>query len=134
MKKSKQLITQHIVQRLGELNELSESVARLLQIDRNSHSLWISIKKNKLLIMTNDNNFATQLHLQKKIIEQHLNQKLLIKLSNVTVKMIATNFVGREEEQQKCYRISKHAGNVLSHIAEGIEDDDISACLKRLGG
>jgi len=134
MKKSKQLISEHIVQHLGELNELSESVADLLQIDRNIHSLWVSIKKNKLLIMTDDSPFATQLRFQQMIIRQHINQKLLIKLSAVKIKVIATNaFLRREKRQQRCYRISTDAGNILSHIAEGIEDKEISACLKRLG-
>jgi hypothetical protein len=133
MKKSKQLISQHIVQHLSELNELSESVADLLQIDRSIHSLWISIKKNKLLIMTDDSLFATQLRFQQMIIRQHLNQKLLIKLSAVKIKVIAANALHHEERKRGCYHISTHAGNILSHIAEGIEDKEISACLKRLG-
>lgn len=133
MKKSKQLISQHIVQHLRELNELSESVADLLQIDRNIHSLWISIKKNRLLILTDDSAFATQLRFHQVIIRQHLNQKLLTKLSGVKIKVIAKKYLKHEERQQKCYRISTHTGNVLSYIAEDIEDDEISACLKRLG-
>ena len=133
MKKSKQLVTKHIAQHLGELNELSDSVASLLQIDRNMHTLWVSIKKNKLLLMTDDSSFATQLRFQQALIQQHINQKFLIKLKDVKIKVIAAKPQAFEQVKEKCFRISSQTASVLSYIAEDIDDDELRESLRRLG-
>lgn len=133
MKKSKQFTPKHIAEPLEKLNELSEGVAGLLQIDRNIHTLWISIRKNRLLIMTDDSSFATQLRFQQALIEQYINQKLLIKLKQVKIKVIAAPPQHYDAVRKKCYRISPYTATVLSSIAQGIDDDELRTCLKRLG-
>jgi hypothetical protein len=133
MKKSKQFIPQHIAEPLERLNELSEGVADLLQVDRDIHTLWISIRKNRLLIMTDDSSFATQLRFQQAHIEQYINQKMLMKLKQVKIKVIAAPPQYYDALRQKCFRISPYAANVLSSIAQGIEDEELRTCLKRLG-
>lgn len=127
-------MSKHIAQHLGELNELSNSVASLLQIDRNFHTLWVSIKKNKLLLMTDNSSFATQLRFQQALIQQHINQKLLIKLKGVTIKVIAAKPHAFEQTKEKCFRISSQTANVLSYIAADIEDDELRERLQKLGG
>jgi hypothetical protein len=104
-----------------------------LQIDRKLHTLWVSIKKNKLLIMTDDSSFATQLRFQQALIQQHINQKLLIKLKEVKIKVIAAKPQAHEVAKPKCFRISSQTANVLSYIAEDIDDNEIRESLQRLG-
>jgi hypothetical protein len=133
MKKSKQLIPRHIAEPLGKLNGLSDSVANLLQINWEAHTLWVSIKKNRLLIMTDDSSLATQLRFQQTLIEQHLNQKLLIKLKRVKIKVIAAKSQHYEATRQKCFRISPQAANILSSMAQGIDDEALRACLQKFG-
>ncbi len=132
MKKSKQLVTKQIAQHLGELNKLSDSVASLLQIDRNIHTLWVSMKRNKLLLMTDDSSFATQLRFQQALIQQHINQQLLTKVKEVKIKVIAAKPQAHEQVKEKCFRISSQTTNVLSYIAEDI-DEELRESLRRLG-
>ncbi|MCK5813584.1 MAG: DUF721 domain-containing protein [Cocleimonas sp.] len=134
MKEPRQFITKYIFQRLGELNELSDSVAGLLQIDRNIHTLWVSIEKNKLLLMTDDSIFASQLRFQQDIICQHLNQKLLIRLKSVKIKVMATSYQPTEVSNEKRFYISPQTAHTLFHIAEGIDDEALGETLKRLSG
>ncbi|HFC91686.1 MAG TPA: DUF721 domain-containing protein [Leucothrix mucor] len=133
MKKSKQLVTKQIELHLGELNKLSDSVASLLQIDRNIHTLWVSIKRNKLLLMTDDSSFATQLRFQQALIQQHINQKLLTKVKEVKIKVIAAKPQAYEQVKEKCFRISSQTAKVLSYIAEDIDDKELRESLRRLG-
>jgi hypothetical protein len=133
MKEPKQFITKYIFQRLDDLNDLSDSVASLLQIDRDIHTLWVSIEKNKLLLMTDDSVFATQLRFQQEIICQYLNRKFLIRLKSVKIKVMAVNNPPREKLKGQYFYISPQTANVLSQIAEEIDDDEIGDSLRRLG-
>lgn len=133
MKEPKEFITKYIFQRLGDLNDLSDSVARLLQIDRDIHTLWVSIEKNKLLLMTDDSVFATQLRFQQNIICQHLNKKFLIRLKSVKIKVMAVNNPPSEKPNEQHFYISPQTANVLSYIAESIDDEELAECLRRLG-
>lgn len=133
MKKPKQLVNKQLTQHLDELNVLSDSVASLLQIDRKIHTLWVSIKKNKLLLMTDDSSFATQLRFQQALIQQHINQKFLIKLKEVKIKVIAPKPQAHEQVKKKCFRISAQNARVLSSIAKDIDDDELRERLRRLG-
>ena len=133
MKEPKQLVSSYITKHLDVLNDLSDSVAHLLQVDRNIHTLWVSVKRNKLLIMTDDSSFANQLRFQQGIIQQHVNRTLLTTLKSVKIKLIAARPQVYEKKQQKCFRISASAARILSSMAEEVEDDDIVRLLKRLG-
>ncbi|RTZ66245.1 MAG: hypothetical protein DSZ29_03160 [Aquificaceae bacterium] len=133
MKRPKQLVTQRISKRLQEINALSDKVASVIQINRNHHTLWASIEKNQLIIMTDDSVFATQLRFQQDIIRQHINQQLLITLKSIKIKLIAPQAHRQEDTATKCFRISKKVADVLSYIAEDIEDDKLKESLKKLG-
>lgn len=135
MKEPKQFITAYIFQRLGDLNDLSDSVASLLQVDRDIDTLWVSIEKNKLLLMTDDSVFASQLRFQQDLICQYLNQKLLIRLKNVKIKiMVANNRIKEKPKpKERHFYISPQTANILSYIAESIDDDELGESLRRLG-
>jgi hypothetical protein len=133
MKEPKQLVNPYITKHLDVLNDLSDSVAHLLQVDRNIHTLWISVKRNKLLIMTDNSSFANQLRFQQAIIQQHVNRTLLTKLKSVKIKLMPAPPQPYENTQQKCYRISSSASKILSSMAEGIEDDEIVRLLRNIG-
>lgn len=133
MKRPKQIATKHIDQHLREINSLSDTVARLLHINRDVHTLWVSVSKNKLTLMTDDSTFATQLHYQQNIICQHINQQLLTTLKGVKIKLIPPTKEVREASRERCYQISSQTANVLSQIADTIEDEGIRETLKRLG-
>ena len=134
MKRSNQLVNKQLVQHLDKLNELSDSVASLLQIDREIHTLWVSVKKNRLLLMTDDSSFATQLRFQQALIQQYINQKFLIKLKGVKIKVIAATPQAYEQVKEKCFRMSLQNASVLSYMAEDIDDDEVRESLRRLGG
>lgn len=133
MKQPKQLVTQRITQRLHEINSLSDMVASVIQINRNNHTLWASIEKNILTIMTDNSAFATQLRFQQNLIRQHINQQLLIKLKAIKIKLIAPRAQTQEDTGTRCFRISAQVSDVLAYIAEDIGDDKLKASLKKLG-
>jgi len=132
MKQSKQFAFKHLGLHLNELNDLADSVARLLHIDRSIHTLWVSIVKNKLLLMTDDSSFATQLRFQQDVIRLHLNQKLLIKLKSVKIKIITIKHHSKEEAKDKFFQITPQTASILSCIADDIEDVEIRESLKKL--
>ena len=133
MKQPKQLVTQRITQRLHEINSLSDMVASVIQINRNNHTLWASIEKNKLTIMTDDSAFATQLRFQQDLIRQHINQQLLIKLKAIKIKLIAPPAQAQKDTGTRCFRISAQVSDILAYIAEDINDNKLKTSLKKLG-
>lgn len=133
MKQPKQLVTQRITERLQEINGLSDMVASVIHINRNNHTLWASIEKNKLVIMTDDSAFATQLRFQQDVIRQYINQQLLIKLKSIKIKLIAPVPQPLSEAEEKCFRISSQTSDILSYIAEDVDDDELRASLQKLG-
>jgi len=133
MKQPKQLVTQRITQRLHEINSLSDMVASVIQINRNNHTLWASIEKNKLTIMTDDSAFATQLRFQQDLIRQHINQQLLIKLKAIKIKLIAPPAQAQKDTGTRCFRISTQVADILAYIAEDIDDNKLKTSLKKLG-
>ena len=132
MRKSKKIVIKHIAQHLEQLNFLSDSVARFLQIDRKIHTLWVSIEKNKLLLMTDDSAFATQLRFQQQMIRQHVNQLFLIKLKSIKIKIIIVKHQPKEVAKERPFQILPQTANILSSIADAIEDEEIRETLKRL--
>ncbi len=132
MKKSKKIVIKHIAQHLEQLNSLSDSVARFLQIDRKIHTLWVSIEKNKLLLMTDDSAFATQLRFQQQMIREHVNQLFLIKLKSIKIKIIVVKHQAKEVAKERPFQILPQTAHVLSSIADGIEDEEIRETLRRL--
>ncbi len=133
MKQPKQLITKRITERLQKINDLSDRVASVIQINRNKHTLWANIEKNKLTIMTDNSLFATQLRFQQDVIRQQINQQLLIKLKSIKIKLIAPPAQAKQEVGEKCFQISSQTTDILSHIAEGIDDEKLRGSLKKLG-
>ena len=132
MKASQKIVIKYIAQHLEQLNYLSDSVAELLQIDRKTHNLWVSIEKNKLLLMTDDSAFATYLRFQQQRIRQHVNQLFLIKLKSVRTKIIVIKHQAKEAEKTRPFQILPQTANVLSSIADSIEDEEIRETLRRL--
>jgi len=134
MKQARKFATKRITERLHEMNSLSDKVASVIHIDRNRHTLWASIEKNQLVIMTDDSAFATQLRFQQGVIRQHIDHQLLIKLKAIKIKLIAPQVqVHQEDTGEKCFRISSQTSNILSYIAESIDDEKLQASLKKLG-
>ncbi len=133
MKQPKQIVTQRISQRLHEINRLSDMVASVIHINRNHHTLWANIDKNQLIVMTDDSAFATQLRFQQDAIRLHINQQLLIKLKAIKIKLIAPQPQTQGNSGEKCFRISTQTADILSYIAEDIDDDKLKASLQKLG-
>ena len=133
MKQPKQLVTKRITEQLQKINGLSDRVASVIQINRNKHTLWANIEKNKLIIMTDNSSFATQLRFQQDVIRQQINQQLLIKLKSIKIKLIAPPVQAKQEVGEKCFQISSQTTDILSYIAESIDDEKLRGSLKKLG-
>ncbi len=133
MKQPKQLVTKRITEQLQKINGLSDRVASVIQINRNKHTLWANIEKNKLIIMTDNSLFATQLRFQQDVIRQQINQQLLIKLKSIKIKLIAPPVQAKQEVGEKCFQISSQTTDILSYIAESIDDEKLRGSLKKLG-
>ena len=132
MRASKNIVIKHITEHLDQLNSLSDSVADFLRINRKIHHLWVSIEKNKLLLMTDDSSFATQLRFQQQRVRQHVNQLFLIKLKSVKIKIIVIKHQAKEVAKEKPFQILPQTADILSSIADGIEDEEIRETLRRL--
>ena len=131
MKNFNELVNRQLVESIKSHDKLSDTVYAFLHLDKKKHNVWVVVKQQTLSLLTDNPYLATQLRYQQQNICLHLNQKFLMQLNTIKVKIIPPqNIIEKVEESN--FIISDKASGILAEIADDIEDDDLKKSLLKL--
>jgi hypothetical protein len=131
MKNINDLVNTQLVESIKSYDKLSNAVYDFLHLNKKKHNVWVVVKQNQLTLLTDNPYLATQLRYQQQQICLHLNQKFLMQLNTIKVKIVPPKGV-REKIEESNYVISDKAGGILAGIADEIDDEDLKQSLLKL--
>jgi hypothetical protein len=131
MKNINDLVNTQLVQSIKSYDKLSSTVYDFLHLNKQKHNIWVVVKQQKLTLLTDNPYLATQLRYQQQNICLHLNQKFLMQLNTIKVKIIPPEGV-KEKIEESNFIISDKAGGVLAGIADDIDDEALKKALLKL--
>ena len=131
MKKFNDLVNPQLVESIKSYDKLSNAVYEFLHLNPQKHKVWVVVKQQKLTLLTDNPYLATQLRYQQQNISTELNKKFLLQLKQVKVKIVPPTSV-KETIEESNYLISDKAGEILSGIADDINDEGLKRSLLKL--
>jgi hypothetical protein len=131
MKNINDLVNRQLVESIKSYDKLSSTVYDFLHLNREKHNIWVVVKQQKLTLLTDNPYLATQLRYQQQNICLHLNQKFLMQLDTIKVKIIPPEGV-KEKVEESNFMITEKAGGVLEGIADQIDDEALKKSLLNL--
>ena len=131
MKKLTSLVNNELARSINIYDKLSKSVYELLELDKNTHNIWVVVKQQQLTLVTDHPILASQLQFQQDKIRDHLNKTFLLQLKKTQIK-IAPPKALRQVKKGKIFDISEDTANVLQEIANMIDDEEVRDSLKKL--
>ena len=131
MKKLTSLVNNELTRSINIYDKLSKSVYELLELNKNTHNIWVVVKQQQLTLVTDHPILASQLQFQQDKIRDHLNKTFLLQLKKTQIK-IAPPKAFRQIKKEKIFEISEDTANVLHEIANMIDDEEVRDSLKKL--
>ncbi len=131
MKNINDLVNTQMVESIKSYDKLSGAVYNFLHLNKKKHNVWVVVKQQQLTLLTDNPYLATQLRYQQQNICLHLNQKFLMQLNTIKVKIIPPKGV-REKVEESNFIISDKASGILTGIADEIDDEELKQSLLRL--
>ncbi|HIP81264.1 MAG TPA: DUF721 domain-containing protein [Leucothrix mucor] len=131
MKKLTSLVNNELTRSINIYDKLSKSVYELLELNKNTHNIWVVVKQQQLTLVTDHPILASQLQFQQDKIRDHLNKTFLLQLKKTQIK-IAPPKAFRQIKKEKIFEISEGTANVLHEIANMIDDEEVRDSLKKL--
>lgn len=87
MKQVNQLPNAYLNESLKNIDRLSESVCKYMQIDAKQHKLHVLQRQQEVVIMVEEPILASQLKYQQKAILKDINQSLLREYKTIKIKL-----------------------------------------------
>jgi len=131
MKNINDLVNTQLVESIKSYDKLSNAVYTFLHLNKTKHNVWVVVKQHQLTLLTDNPYLATQLRYQQQQICLHLNQKFLMQLNTIKVKIIPPKGT-KEKIEESNYVISDKAGEILAGIADEVEDEELKQSLLKL--
>lgn len=131
MKNFKHLVNAELIRSIDNYDKLSTFVYELMHLDKNKHNVWVVTKSQQLTLMTDNPYLGTQLRYQQDAICEALNRKFLMQLKSAKVKIVPPT-AKIEKKKQGLYKVGGKASEILSNIANEIEDIDLKNSLLKL--
>ena len=131
MKNINDLVNTQLVESIKSYDKLSNSVYDFLHLNKQKHNVWVVVKQQQLTLLTDNPYLATQLRYQQQNICLHLNQKFLMQLKTIKVKIVPPESV-REKVEESNFIISDKASGILAGIADEINDEELKKSLLKL--
>ncbi|MEZ5536981.1 MAG: hypothetical protein R3F02_15335 [Thiolinea sp.] len=131
MKKVDYLLKDNFLsERLNQLDQLTTAIEELVSMPL-TNRVWPLIHGRKLTLLTDDPHLATQARFMQKPLCKHINTKLKLKLSGVDVKVMSLP-LARKNKNMSRNRVDPQTKEVVTSIADSIEDPELQTALKRL--
>lgn len=124
-------ITSSITQRLQMLDELRNSIIKIMSINTQDIKIWPILSNGKLTLFSDDPMLATQVRYQQKNICKQLNSVHNLKLDGVHTKLIPPK-KARQPVKSQALPLSKITSKTLSSIANEIEDEELKQILMNI--
>ena len=131
MKNFKHLVNSELTKSIENYDELSAFVYELMHLDKKKHNVWVVTKRQQLTLMTDNPYLGTQLRYQQAAICEALNRNFLMELKTAKVKIIPPT-AELEKKKQDLYKIGGKASEILTSIANEIEDEELKLSLLKL--
>jgi hypothetical protein len=131
MKNFKHLVNSELTKNIENYDKLSSFVYELMHLDKQKHNVWVVTKRQQLTLMTDNPYLGTQLRYQQAAICEALNRKFLMELKTAKVKIIPPT-ARLEKKKQDLYKVGGKASEILTSIANEIEDDELRRSLLKL--
>ncbi len=132
MKRLNDLVNNQLAKSVKSYDRLSNSVYKLLHLNKKKHNLWVVVRQQQLTLMTDNPYLGTQLRYQQDNIREALNREYLLELKKSKVKIVPPT-ASREIIKEERFVISEQTGKTLESIANMIEDKELSESLRQLG-
>lgn len=132
MKRLSDLVNNQLAKSVRSYDKLSETVYKLLHLNKEKHNLWVVVRQQQLTIMTDNPYLGTQLRYQQDNIRDALNREYLLELKKSKVKIVPPT-ARKEKRTEERFIISEKTGKTLESIADMIEDEELRQSLKQLG-
>lgn len=133
MNKLDTLFDRNLLKRLHHLDHLSLSVCEALSLDPDKHALWVIKSMRVLTIMTSDTILATRLRFEQAIIIDYLARHKNIQINEIKVKLAhVTTPAPKQQMPNDRMHVSPASADVLSHVAETLDDEELKQCLLNL--
>ena len=131
MKNFKHLVNSELTKSIENYDKLSAFVYELMHIDKQKHNVWVVTKRQQLTLMTDNPYLGTQLRYQQAAICEALNRNFLMELKTAKVKIIPPTSELKKKKQD-LYKMGGKASEILTSIANDIEDDELKRSLLKL--
>jgi len=122
MKDFHHLVNSELTTKTMNYDKLSSFVYELMHLNKEKHNLWVVTKRQELTLMTDNPYLGTQLKYQQATICNELNKKFLLQLKSSKVKIIPPS-LKKEKRKQDLYKVGFQASEILTSIANQIEDE-----------
>jgi len=131
MKNFQHLVNSELTKSIENYDKLSNFVYELMHLDKQKHNVWVVAKRQNLTLMTDNPYLGTQLRYQQNAICEAVNRQFLMELKTCKLKIIPPTTDIKKKEQD-LYKIGSKASEVLTTIANEIEDEDLKKSLLKL--
>ncbi len=131
MKNFKHLVNSELTKSIENYDKLSAFVYELMHLDKQKHNVWVVTKRQQLTLMTDNPYLGTQLRYQQAAICEALNRNFLMQLKTTKIKIIPPT-AELKKKKQDLYTVGGKASEILTSIANEIEDDELKNSLLKL--
>ena len=131
MKNFQHLVNSELTKSIENYDKLSNFVYELMHLDKQKHNVWVVAKRQNLTLMTDNPYLGTQLRYQQNTICDAINRRFLMELTTCKLKIIPPT-TDITKKDQDLYKIGTKACEVLSTIANEIEDEELKNSLLKL--
>ncbi len=131
MKNFQHLVNSELTKSIENYDKLSNFVYELMHLDKEKHNVWVVAKRQNLTLMTDNPYLGTQLRYQQDAICDAINRKFLMELKICKLKIIPPT-ANIKKKEQDLYKIGSKASEVLTTIANEIEDEELKNSLLKL--
>ena len=130
MEKINKLIQGGLTERLQRADAVIAIIAQFLKFPLDNR-LWLSLKNQRLTLLTDDIHLATQLRFQQFMLCKHINKHLDVKIRGLDIKVINLP-LARLEHKTNGFKFSHEAASVVCSIAQGIDDPELREAVMQL--
>ncbi len=133
MKNIHTFVDRNLVERLNHVDNLTKIIFDAIGLPKKRFQMWAVRDLRIITILTNDSILATRIRLEQQSIVNYINNNSTFVIDSVKVKMTMPEMPKRPSKRET-YTISKQNAEIISSIAEGIEDDELRESLLRITG
>ena len=117
-------------ERLSQFDRLTQIISNFMSLPLENR-LWPLVRGRRLILLTDDPQFATQARFMHKPLCQHIREHTELNVSRLEVKLMSVPLQKRRRQLNR-QAISPEAAGIISSIAGSIDDQELQTALQKL--